>query len=136
MSCKQIERQRYDDSAVKAIKNLQSGSIPSAGHGIVPLVLRAPYVYYEALLQQVLSRDSVVLEIGSGTGNFTETLLRSGAKVVASDISAWSLDLLKMRYSERNNLTTLQSDMEDLPFADSMFDAVVCAGSLSYGDNQ
>ncbi len=135
MSDKELERQRYDDRAVKARASLQSQSGTHGGAASIPRVLRAPYACYEALLQEVLGPDSVVLEIGSGTGEFTEALLRSGAKVVASDISMESLESLRIRYEGKNNLCTLTCDMEILPFPDGMFDTVVSAGSLSYGDN-
>lgn len=136
MSDKELERQRYDDRAVKARASLQSQSGTHGGAASISRVLRAPYACYEALLQDVLGPNSVVLEIGSGTGEFTEPLLRSGAKVVASDISMQSLELLRIRYEGENNLSTLTCDMEILPFPDGMFDVVVSAGSLSYGDNQ
>ena len=99
-------------------------------------VLGAPYSFYEFLLQKELNSQSVVLEIGSGTGEFTEVLLRSGAKVVATDISKRSLELLRSRYPEQLNLSTIVCDMEALAFPDGMFDVVASAGSLSYGDNQ
>jgi SAM-dependent methyltransferase len=136
MNDKQLERKRYDDRVANARKSLQSKSGTHVGASSVPVVLRAPYTYYEAMLMEVLGPDSVVLEIGSGTGEFTESLLRTSAKVIASDISQQSLELLSNRYSGNKNLSTVTCDMENLPFSDGMFDAVVSAGSLSYGDNQ
>lgn len=135
MNDKEVERQRYDDRALMVRKStnsdLGSCGVKSISHG-----LRAPYSFYEYMLQRVLRPEFNVLEIGSGTGEFTESLLRSGAKVVATDISKNSLELLEMRYSDKNNLTTMICDMEALPFPDGMFDVVTSTGSLSYGDNQ
>ena len=136
MNDKELERQRYDNRAVMASKGFSTDTGELGGATSIPRVLRAPYEYYEATLQEVLKPDAVVLEIGSGTGEFTGALLRSGAKVVASDISSLSLELLRIRYADKFNLSTMTCDMEILPFPDGMFDVVVSAGSLSYGDNQ
>lgn len=136
MNDKDFERRRYDDCAVQARASLQSESGVHGGAALISRVLGARYTYYVALLQEVLGPDSVVLEIGSGAGEFTDALLRRGAKVAASDISMQSLELLRIRYAGNNNLSTLTCDMEILPFPDGMFDAVVNAASLSYGDNR
>jgi ubiquinone/menaquinone biosynthesis C-methylase UbiE len=75
--------------------------------------------------------DHDVLEIGSGNGINTYALTQTSARVVASDISIHQLKLLRRRI---NDVTVLVADMESLPFAANSFDAVVSAGSLSYGD--
>ena len=135
MDDKDIERQRYDARAKSAMQVLPVK--PNSHHGAlsVPLALRAPYIHYEACLLGELRPNFTVLEIGSGTGEFTQTLLGSTAYVTASDISSASLDLLRLKYSDQSNLTTKTCDMETLPFLDSTFDVVASAGSLSYGDS-
>lgn len=136
MNDKELERQRYDKRAVMARKKFSAESVEHGGAASIPRVLRAPYDFYEAIIEEALKPEAVVLEIGSGTGEFTGALLRSGATVVASDISEQSLELLRIRYADKFNLSTMTCDMEVLPFSDGVFDVVVCAGSLSYGDNQ
>ena len=74
------------------------------------------------------------MELGAGTGLQSSAALQTGALVVASDISAHSLGVLKRRYRDAKNLDTVVADMERLPFAARTFDAVLSAGSLSYGD--
>jgi ubiquinone/menaquinone biosynthesis C-methylase UbiE len=136
MNDKELERKRYDERAHIAL-NCEYRVIKSdSGAASVPRVLRAPYILYEELFQKILKPNFVVLEIASGTGEFTEVLLKSGAKVVASDISEQSLELLRIKYTDHSNLTTIACDMEVLPFPDGIFDVVACAGGLSYGDNQ
>jgi ubiquinone/menaquinone biosynthesis C-methylase UbiE len=135
MDDKERERQRYDDRAVKARDSLLVESAKFGGAASITRVLRAPYECYEAILEEILKPDAIVLEIGSGTGEFTGALIRSGAKVVATDISPRSLELLRMRYVDKLNISTITCDMEAMPFYNESFDAVSCAGSLSYGDN-
>lgn len=136
MDDKELERQRYDHRALRRRHSLPLEHSQKRGAAAVPVVLRAPYECYERILQRELNSNSVVLEIGSGTGEFTDTLIRTGARVIASDISAPSLELLRLRFPDHSSLSTQVCDMEALPFSDGMFDAVVSAGSLSYGDNQ
>ncbi len=136
MNDKELERKRYDKRAHIALQCDYEAIKINSGAASVPRALRAPYIFYEELFQKILRPDFLVLEIASGTGEFTEVLLKSGATVVASDISEQSLELLRIRYSNNSNLTTIACDMEVLPFLDSIFDVVACAGGLSYGDNQ
>ena len=102
----------------------------------VPIVFRAPYLYYENQLQKFISPEMKVLEIGSGTGTHTGYLLKLGAIVTATDISETSLEYFLLRYEYYlNQLTAKVEDMESLSFEDNTFDLVTSAGSLSYGDN-
>lgn len=134
-SDKELECQRYDDRAVSLLSD--NDEIPAlSGSHAVPLLLRAPYVCYESLIDENISGGgSRVLEIGAGTGAFTETLLKTGAQVFATDISVNSLNVIEKKSEGYNNLQTRVADMESLPFDDGYFDAVTSAGSLSYGDN-
>ena len=93
---KLVERDRYDERA-KIYLEGQSVELPFNAKS-VPLSLRPPYLYYEHVLYNYMSDSrQQVLEIGSGTGNHTGTLLVSGGKITATDISEHSLDLLKKR---------------------------------------
>ena len=78
-----------------------------------------------------------VLEVGSGNGQYTHFLLRNNASVIASDISENSLKIVNLKYKKKyQNLKILSADIEQLPFKDMSFDAVCCAGSLSYGSKK
>jgi SAM-dependent methyltransferase len=107
---KNIERDRYDRRAQDLIKN-SSGKfteiIPS-----IPRVLRTPYFYYCECINDQLSSEMNVLEIGAGTGAYTGVLLQTGAQVIASDISMYSLDVLAKRYCSYANLSIQGADME------------------------
>ncbi len=131
---KQIECQRYNDRA----DVLLNKSIPIEiqnyyGSMKIPPVLRAPYIYYESAIKSLINAQQKILEIGSGTGLHTYALIQTGARIVASDISIHSLEILEKRIVGTNLITKI-ADMEKLPFSPNSFDVVVSAGSLSYGD--
>ncbi len=89
---KQVERQRYDSRAQRMLREGATAG-PKGLEAIRP-ALRAPYVAYESALRHNLGPGQVVLELGAGSGMHTETLVETGANVIASDISDASLDLL------------------------------------------
>ena len=130
---KAIERDRYD---LRAINHIESNT-PVKEKTIldIPIIFRKPYIVYEQYLKSILNKNIKVLEIGSGTGEWTYLLIKSGAEVVASDISPNSLKILENRYKDFSNFRTKVADMENLPFASNSFDIVCLAGSLSYGDH-
>ena len=124
---KQVEKMRYDNRA--SLGNRKLDGVVS-----VPFYLRGAYEEYEDVISNEICSEDLVLELGCGTGEWTGILLESGAHVVAADISIKSLGLLRSR-NQSNRLHVQSADMEFLPFRSSCFDAVVCAGSLSYGDH-
>jgi len=130
---KTIERDRYD---LRAINHIESNtSVKQKTVLDIPIIFRKPYIIYEQYLKSILNKNVKVLEIGSGTGEWTYLLVKSGAEVIASDISPNSLKILKNRYKDFTNFKTKVADMENLPFASNSFDIVCSAGSLSYGDH-
>jgi ubiquinone/menaquinone biosynthesis C-methylase UbiE len=131
---KKTEHLRYDKNAqsLLAVGTSKVETAPVPGSLAVPPVYRAPYIYYEQCIRRHITQDHDVLEIGSGTGLHTYALAQTGARVVASDISSHSLEVLSQRIG--GGVTTQVADMESLPFEDNSFDVVNCAGSLSYGE--
>lgn len=123
-----VERDRYDERARRGMSAVGSGALH------VRPALRAPYVAYERSLKECVSPGSRVLEIGAGTGEFTAASLSAGGKVIASDISRFSLAVLEKRYGSNAALRTCVADMESLPFPRLSFDVIASAGALSYGD--
>lgn len=132
---KLIERARYDARAQSQLKQGAPVVDVPLGSQTMPAYLRAPYLFYEQKISQLLTSGHRVLELGAGGGMHTRALVQTGAQVTASDISRSSLDLLAQRFSGfGGNLRTEVADMEDLPFEAHSFDFVVSAGSLSYGE--
>ena len=131
-SDKQVEHDRYEIRASSILAC--SDPLPECE---LPLELQSPYKYFAKLIGELsLSPNSRVLEIGAGTGALTTVLLKTGAFVIASDISVNSLRLLFSRLKSLGKLKTQVADMECLPFGNEEFDLVTSAGSLSYGDSK
>jgi ubiquinone/menaquinone biosynthesis C-methylase UbiE len=130
---KKTEYLRYDARAqsllAARISKVETAPVP--GSLAVPPVYRAPYSYYEQCIRKYICKEDDILELCSGTGLHTYALAQTGARVVASDISSHSLEVLSQRIG---GVTTQVADMESLTFADNSFDVVTCAGSLSYGE--
>ena len=135
---KLMEKNRYDSRALAILKKkeLESSKFGSAS---IPLVLRSPYLFYEEKIKELLNPSCKVLEIGSGTGLHTYSLIKTGAHVTATDISPNSLKVLEKNLIKKNTqgkLVTMIADMEQLPFENKSFDVVTSVGSISYGDEK
>ena len=132
------EKERYDQSA-RVLLNSKIG-FSYLGSESIPIFLRTPYLFYEEKIKESIKPQMNVLEIGSGTGLHTYSLIKTGGYVLATDISQSSLQVLKDKFQnvheEGGSLKTLVADMEQLPFENESFDVVTSAGSLSYGEAQ
>lgn len=135
MDDKTLELQRYEERARRAL-NADRMSVPRFGAAALAPIFRAPYLHYEALIRETVLPEDRVMELGAGAGIHTDVLLRTRARVTATDISPASLALLERNLSviALGHLATRVADMEQLPFDPASFDVVACAGSLSYGD--
>lgn len=126
---KLIEADRYTKRAQCVIDRGLSDSAY-----ILPEYLKPPYELYRQLIAQYVKLGDRVLELGAGTGEYSDCPLDLGAKLVANDISLASLKVLENRFKDNSSLETCVFDMESIPYVDEHFDHVICAGSLSYGD--
>ncbi len=130
---KLTELDRYDKRAESQL----SRPPPTApgrtiiGSATMPHYLRTPYIFYEQCIANLVKPNHKVLELASGEGLHTATLVETKAQIVATDIAPSALKLIEQCFV---NVTTQIADIESLPFENSSFDVVVCAGSLSYGD--
>ncbi len=75
-----------------------------------------------------------VLDLGCGTGYFSQRLLDSGAVVVCADLSAEMLEKARERCGTRN-IDYKLCDAESLPFSDSSFDYVFSSLALQWCDD-
>ncbi len=69
-----------------------------------------------------------ILDLGCGSGAFTQYLLKLNGQVFALDISH---DLIK-RADNKDKIGFVSGDIENLPFADDTFDVVVFSGVLHH----
>jgi len=74
-------------------------------------------------------RGERILDLAAGTASSSASLAGSGAQVVAADFSPGMLAEGRRRHGHLPNITFVEADATDLPFADDEFDAV----TMSYG---
>jgi SAM-dependent methyltransferase len=131
---KAAERERYDGRARAALES--GGPAPLGAEAFDPAT-REPFLCYEEFVRSTIRKGQDVLELGAGTGMHTRVLAETGARVMATDISPTALAVLEKqlpRFAQDDNVRTKVADIEALPFPVAAFDAVTCAGSLTYGD--
>ncbi len=58
-----------------------------------------------------LTKKDIVLEIGAGTGNLTQELLKTGAKIIAIEIDKRLVSKLKERFGNKKNIKIIQADI-------------------------
>ena len=83
------------------------------------------------MLSKHLGPGMKVLEVGCGTGYFTRELARSGADVVAIDVSPELLEIARANCSAPNVRYEIQNAYE-LNYADVVFDSVVGSSVLHH----
>ena len=117
MDDKNVEQHRYDKHASKLIDN------PNLKNNLsyYRCYLLSPYKLYYNYFTKNLSKNVNVLEVGGGTGVHTDILIESLAKVNVCDISDVSLKVLRSKWPNSQNLFTINSDIEKLPFNDCQF---------------
>lgn len=128
----QFEFDKYEKLAKEKLYGLRQNEIKDQK---LPLYLIKPYSDYKKMLKKKKFNHGMALEIGAGTGNFTNLILKTNMNIIATDISPTSLKFLMHRYKGYKNLRTKIANMEDLPFKDNTFDIVCGVGFLSYGEN-
>ncbi|MEZ8731597.1 malonyl-ACP O-methyltransferase BioC [Vibrio splendidus] len=75
-----------------------------------------------------------VLDLGCGTGYFSEQMVKRGAEVVCADLSVGMLERAEQRCGASVSLYQ-QADAEQLPFEDGCFDIVFSSLALQWCDD-
>jgi ubiquinone/menaquinone biosynthesis C-methylase UbiE len=84
------------------------------------------------MVQAAVPRPSMILDAGCGTGDIAAQLMECGHEVWGVDIAEPMIRLARERCgSDRFRV----GDLEQMPFEDNMFDAVVCLGVIEYLDS-
>jgi ubiquinone/menaquinone biosynthesis C-methylase UbiE len=81
------------------------------------------------LLEATVPRGARVLDVGCATGELTEEMIRRGYDVMGIDISEAMIDYAGAHHG-RDRFRV--GDIEQLPFPDNSFDAVMCLGVVAY----
>lgn len=81
------------------------------------------------LLETSVPRGARVLDIGCGTGDLTRELTRRGYHASGIDISQAMVSYARGQYG-RDRFGV--GDVEQMPFPDNSFEAVMCVGVLAY----
>jgi ubiquinone/menaquinone biosynthesis C-methylase UbiE/uncharacterized protein YbaR (Trm112 family) len=76
-------------------------------------------------------KGQVVLEVGSGSGRFTEQAARTGATVVSLDYS-YAVDANHASNGVSPNVLIVQADVFAMPFRTGTFDRIFCFGMLQH----
>jgi len=80
----------------------------------------------EIVIRELIGRKSIrVLEIGCGTGVFTDYFCKEGFDLCGIDISVDLVKKLKSKCYNNARLNLCAADVENLPFPSNSFDAVV-----------
>lgn len=72
-----------------------------------------------------------ILEVGSGSGRFTEQAANTGATVVSLDFS-YAVDANYASNGARRNVVIVQADVFAMPFRPATFDRLFCFGMLQH----
>jgi ubiquinone/menaquinone biosynthesis C-methylase UbiE len=72
-----------------------------------------------------------ILEVGSGSGRFTEVALTTGATVVSFDYSN-SVEANYRSNGGHENLLLVQANVYEMPFPKEFFDRIYCFGMLQH----
>jgi len=118
-------KQQNDMSSAAKVWDQAAGSYDSHRHD------DAVYASCTRQATSAIPRGTpLILDAGCGTGIPTAQLARRSRQVVAVDYSYASLAQLKAK--RMSNVLLVQADLRALPFADSTFDASVCANALQH----
>ena len=133
---KQTELERYQTASKKAL-HTAAGCL-TEGAVSMPDYLKEPYIAYQDALKSNIKDHHTVLELGAGEGRHSLVALQSAGKLVCTDLSQASLDVINLSCPQelRHKLETSCEDIEGLAFEDASFDAVISAGALSYGRSE
>lgn len=75
-----------------------------------------------------------VLEVGSGSGRFTQIILETGADLYSFDYSS-AVEANQKNNSFYNNLNLSQASIYEMPFDSNLFDFVCCLGVIQHTPN-
>ncbi|MFH2002931.1 MAG: class I SAM-dependent methyltransferase [Planctomycetota bacterium] len=94
-------------------------------------IMRTGREYFDLIDDKILNRNSVVLDIGCGSGRFTKYISPKVSFVEAIDPSE-SVFTAKSFLNSESNVRVTQADIDHIPFPDDAFDFIFCLGVLHH----
>jgi SAM-dependent methyltransferase len=76
----------------------------------------------------------IILEVGSGSGRFTEQAAKTGAMVISFDYSQ-AVEANYASNGDKENVLIVQADIYQMPFRKNYFDKLFCFGVLQHTPN-
>lgn len=76
-------------------------------------------------------KDEMILEVGSGSGRFTEQAASTGAFVISIDYSN-AVEANYKSNGSKENVFIVQADIYSMPFKKQMFDKLFCIGVIQH----
>jgi SAM-dependent methyltransferase len=128
----------HEESVAAVLAHFEATVEAEHARMVADPVARVSREVHEQFLRRFVQPGMRVLEVGAGTGRFTQTLLEVGARVVVTDLSPAQLAANRSHVSTLPGAEQVESwqvaDVCDLgAFPDGGFDAVVAyGGPLSY----
>jgi ubiquinone/menaquinone biosynthesis C-methylase UbiE len=120
---------------LEAIKTRQQATWSSGDYGHIGVRLQ---IVGESLCEAVdIRAQERVLDVAAGNGNASLAAARRFADVIATDYVPELLEQARRRAeADRLPVTFQVADVEDLPFADGLFDAVLSTYGVMFTANQ
>ena len=113
-------------------------TIPSLA--TLPAIFNTIDIYlFDQLLKGRIREGMQVLDAGCGSGRNIQYLMRSGVTVHGADTSAAAIEEVRdMAKHIAPHLTNnfILSEVADMPFAEGVFDVVVCSAVLHFARNE
>jgi ubiquinone/menaquinone biosynthesis C-methylase UbiE len=126
---KREEAEHYSRKARERVGADENDTLQSWGYASIEEHLRAPYLRFQQLVVQSVRPDSIVLELGAGTGVHSIPAALAGAGVIATDISLEALGVARLRaQNARTEILLAVADAECLPIRDGSIDVITSAG--------
>lgn len=79
-----------------------------------------------------VSKEDTVIEIGPGLGNLTEYLLDKAGKVIAFEIDADMIEILKSRFGDKDNFKLVNADIMEVDLKEYIKGSVKVIANLPY----
>ena len=94
-----------------------------------------PEAFFEYLYAEMgLTKDSIIADIGAGTGKITKGFCERGSKVFAVEPDTSMMGFLKKNLSDFPNCTALENTAENTGIQSGSIDMIFCGNSFHWFD--